>query len=68
MYFCDEDILYWFKLSWSALILFGLKKRGLLILLLPDVSPASVAGIFREPGSWVIARTRSQVVSVDHGF
>ena len=28
-------------------LLFGLKDRGLLILLLSDVSPASVAGIFR---------------------
>ena len=27
---------------------FGLKGRDLLILLLPDVSPASVVGIFRE--------------------
>ena len=40
-------------------LLFGLKNRGLLILLLPDVSPASVAGIFRGHGSWVVARRRS---------
>ena len=43
-------LIYWFKLSRSALILecllFGLKNRGLLILLFPDVWPASVAGIF----------------------
>ena len=37
-------------------LLFGLENRGLPILLLPDVSPASVAGIFRGPGSWVVAR------------
>ena len=46
---------------------FGLKNRGLLMLLLPDVSPASVAGIFRILGSWVVARSllqqpRSQVL------
>ena len=50
VHFWEEDIVYWFKLSRSALILecllFGLKNRGLLILLLPDVSPASVAGTF----------------------
>ena len=34
-------------------LLFGLKDRGQIILLLPDVSPASVAGIFRGLGSWV---------------
>ena len=43
-------LVYWFKLSRSALILecllFGLKNRGLLIFLIPDVSPASAAGIF----------------------
>ena len=37
-------------------LFFGLKNRGLLILLLPDVSPASVAGIFRGLGSQVVAR------------
>ena len=53
--------IYWFRLSRSALIfeylLFGLKNRGLLILLHPDVSPASVACIFRGLGSWVVARS-----------
>ena len=38
-------------------LLFGLKNRGLLILILPDVSPASVAGIFRGLGPWVVARS-----------
>ena len=46
----EQIFIYWFKRSRSALILecllFGLKNRGLLILLFPDVSPASVAGIF----------------------
>ena len=41
----NNQIIYWFKLTQSALILecllFGLKNRGLLIILLPDVSPAS---------------------------
>ena len=52
--------MFWFRLSRSALIfeclLFGLKDRGPLILLLPDVSSASVAGIFRGLGFWVVAR------------
>ena len=44
--------MYSFKLSRSAMIykcLFsGSRSRGLLFLPLPDVSNASVAGIFRE--------------------
>ena len=50
--FCCNIEIYWFRLSWSALIFkclpFGLKGRGLLFVLVPDVSPASVVGIFRE--------------------
>ena len=58
----------WFRLSRSALIFeclpFGLKDRGLLILLLPDVSPASTAGIFRglAPGLASEQQPRSQVL------
>ena len=52
--------MYWFRLSRSALIfeclLFRLKNRGILILLLPDVSPAS-----SEPRSQVLCRCRSQI-------
>ena len=46
----------------SEYLLFGLKNRGLLILLLPDVSPASVAGIFRGLGSWVVAQSLLNVL------
>ena len=58
----------WFSLSRSALmfecLLFGLKNRGLLILLLPDALPASVVGIFRRLDSWVFARKVNIQISV----
>ena len=38
----------------------GVKNRGLLTLFLPDVSPASVTGIFKGLGSWAVARTPTQ--------
>ena len=48
-------------------LLFGLRDRGLLILLLPDVSPASVAGIFRglAPGLLLgVSQAKHQGVSL----
>ena len=47
-------------------LLFGLKNRGLLILLLPDVSPVSVAGIFRGLGSWAVAWSLLNVLCLHH--
>ena len=59
-FYIITNMMHWLRLSRSALIfeclLFGLKNRGLSILL-PDVSPASVAGIFRGLVSWVVARS-----------
>ena len=40
-------------------LLFGPKNRGLLILLLPDVSPASVAGIPKSKHSNISANRES---------
>ena len=36
------------------------------MLLLPDVSPGSVVGIFRELGSWVVARSQLNVLWLNH--
>ena len=47
-------------------LLFRLKNRGLLILILPGVSPASMAGIFRELGSWVVAQSLLNVLCLHH--
>ena len=57
----DDDV-YFIRQKVSKCLPFGLKDRGLLILILPDVSPASVAGIFRRLRSWVVARSLLNVL------
>jgi hypothetical protein len=61
-----------FRLSRSSLIFeflpFGLKDRGLLIIILPDVSPASVAGIFRGLNSEQQPRSRRVLMPHSQGL
>ena len=67
---CINMALSWFRISRAVLIFerlpSGLRDRGLLILLLPDISPASVTGIFRGLGSWVVARSLLNLLCLHH--